>query len=361
MAEPAPEDVDAVLFLVGDAGMAEEGRTPTIRRLAQDVEAWAGALPDSAVMAVFLGDNVYEVGIRDPQDPGYAQDTLRLNTQVRAVAGPMARERHVRGVFLPGNHDWGNLKGEAGLARAGNMAEHLAGWKTSGAADVAFLPQGGDPGPASLDLGDHARLLALDGHWWLQGEDSVAKAAVMRRIADAMAGAGARHVVIASHLPLLTGGPHGGTIQFFPTFGLRFLAHKSGMLIQDVTAKPYQELIAAFREVFDRVGPPLAMAGGHDHSLQVLEDTLPGGRTWTQLLSGAGSKLTDLRPVPGMKWGRRAPGYMHITFIKDGTALLHVTAGAAAYKSCDGDGDLRLQCMAEGADSMHVAYTTRLR
>ena len=162
-------------------------------------------------------------------------------------------------------------------------------------------------------------------------------------------------------MPLLTGGPHGGTIQFFPTLGLRFLAHKSGMLIQDVTAKPYQELIAAFREVFARVGPPLAVAGGHDHSLQVLEDTLPDGRTYTQLVSGAGSKLTDLRPVPGMQWGRRAPGYMRVTFLKNGTALLHVTAGAAAYKRCDGDGDVRLQCLAEGVDSMHVAYATRLR
>jgi hypothetical protein len=169
VAEPSPDEVAAVLFLVGDAGMAEEGRSPTIRQLGRDVEAWAGALPDSAVMAVFLGDNVYEVGIRNPDDPGYPQDTLRLNTQVRAVAGPMARERAARGVFIPGNHDWGNLRGEAGLARARNMAEHLAGWAASGTAAVAFLPQAGDPGPANLDLGRHARILALDGHWWLQG------------------------------------------------------------------------------------------------------------------------------------------------------------------------------------------------
>ncbi len=356
-----PSAVDAVVYLVGDAGAAEEGRSPLMVALRDDVETWASALDDSLVMVVFLGDNVYEVGVRDSDHPDYATDTLRLNTQVRSVAGPAASEKGARAVFLPGNHDWGNEVGFEGLGRLQNMKTHLDRIDAGDTAAVALEPPPGTPGPTVMDLGARARILGLDGHWWLQSDDADERAVTMRGISLALTSAGDRHVIIASHLPLATGGPHGGTISFWSTLGMRYLAHKAGILIQDLTAAPYRDLIADFHEVFEASGPPVAMAAGHDHSLQVL--TVPydsSGASYTQLVSGSGSKFSEIRPVPGLEWGRSAPGYMRVFFLKDGSVVLHVIQGTTTTLYC-GDPATRSACMAAGADSIHTAYTRRLR
>src|SRR5687767_13227851 len=91
--EPNADEVERVVFLIGDAGQALPDKSPVIARLSRDVEAWAGGLgEDSAVTVIFLGDNVYPVGIRPVSDPEHAADTLRLRTQLDVVAGPHARE-----------------------------------------------------------------------------------------------------------------------------------------------------------------------------------------------------------------------------------------------------------------------------
>src|SRR5690606_955374 len=55
--EPRPEEVESVLFLLGDAGEAREGTSPLLERLAEDIERWSAELErDSAVALLVLGD-----------------------------------------------------------------------------------------------------------------------------------------------------------------------------------------------------------------------------------------------------------------------------------------------------------------
>jgi len=330
-------------------------------KLAADVDTWSGMLPDSSVMVLFLGDNVYEKGIRDLDHPGYDSDTLRLNTQIRVVTGPNARAAGTRAVFLPGNHDWGNTSGAEGLARIRNMATHLDGVADPDTAQLVLLPEPGATGPTSVDLGSTARVLALDGQLLLQSMNQPAADSTLARIEEHL-GSTERHIVIASHLPLLTGGPHGGAIPFFPTLGLHYLAHKSGILVQDVTSRPYRSLVHGFEDLFERQGVPLALVGGHDHSMQVLSDTIPGGGELLQLVSGAGSRLTHIRDTRQMEWGRSAPGYMRITLLENGGAHLSVVLGAVSHLECPEPGtEANARCMTAGADSIHTAYLRRLR
>ena len=92
--------LDAVVFLVGDAGHATAA-SPLMHKLKQDVAAAHRAI-DSAprVLVVFLGDLVYEEGVRkDPADRKSDSTTLRVQAEVVGRTGDAA-------VFVPGNHDW---------------------------------------------------------------------------------------------------------------------------------------------------------------------------------------------------------------------------------------------------------------
>jgi len=74
--EPRAAEVESVVYLVGDAGDAIEGRSPLLLRLRADVEDWSGRLRgDTAVVVLFLGDNVYPDGMDRPDEPAYQRDS----------------------------------------------------------------------------------------------------------------------------------------------------------------------------------------------------------------------------------------------------------------------------------------------
>jgi hypothetical protein len=87
------------------------------------------------------------------------------------------------------------------------------------------------------------------------------------------------------------------------------------------------------KEIFGRLGPPLLAVGGHDHSLQVLEEVDSNEPEWS-LVSGAGSKTTEVTFVRGMQYGDDVGGFMRLTFLRDGSVLLHVLATPAEFVNC---------------------------
>ena len=154
------EDQDAVLFLVGDAGAKEFDGNPVLQHMKKAVTA----LDERAVptTVVFLGDNVYEEGLRE----GHPEDLRLLGAQVEVVAGTSARA-----IFLLGNHDWGSTGKDEGLARLMNQEEALRVFNGNGVS-VGLMPQAGCPGPERENLensrGDVlAALVLLDTAWWM--------------------------------------------------------------------------------------------------------------------------------------------------------------------------------------------------
>src|SRR5215210_3225525 len=91
---PNPQDVESVLFLIGDAGDALLNTSPTLARLRQDVDLWSGQLAaDSAVAVLFLGDDRYPEGVRPVESSFYAGDTAVVLSQVRTVTGANALQK----------------------------------------------------------------------------------------------------------------------------------------------------------------------------------------------------------------------------------------------------------------------------
>lgn len=369
---PAPDAVDAVVFLIGDAGEAELETSPILRRLQADVEFWSESLArDSAVTVLFLGDNVYPSGVHDRGHASFPQDSARLWSQIHVLGGPFARDRGSAGIFLPGNHDWGNMPGSRGVDRLRNQATLLDSARTRGI-PVRMLPEPGDPGPVLRDVRENVRLLLMDTHWFLQEPDAANRTDFFARLYQALEDAEDRHVILASHHPYQSAGPHGLLAPGARILGLLYLMEKSGTLVQDLNSPIYSEFLDRMHSAFRAAGhPPLIFAAGHDHSLQVLDPRTPGGPR-TVLVSGAGSKLTDLTVSPLLRYAATKPGYMTLVFrsneavdlyvfASDETEGLQVRGEEETDPPCESEPEQdQPSCAEEQADSMRLVYSERL-
>ncbi|HSM05616.1 MAG TPA: hypothetical protein VK858_13460 [Longimicrobiales bacterium] len=359
---PDPADVDAVVFLLGDGGATLENRSPVLSALTEDVETWSAALArDSAVSIIYPGDIVYPVGVRDRDHPEFPQDSVHLWNQIRLVNGPAALQHATIGLFLAGNHDWGNQAGDAGMARLRNLEGALASARETGP-KVVLLPEPGDPGPVVRDLRRNVRLVLLDTHWFLQARSEEDKDAFFDRVAEALTTAGDRQVIMVQHHPLRSAGPHGALLPGPRALGVEFLLKKTGTLVQDLDSPIYAELHRRLMRTFRDTGkPPLAFVGGHDHSLQVLGAQEALAPRYV-LVSGAGSKLTPITSTDGMWYGASRPGYMFLVFRKDDAVDLYVVGGDPNRLSCEGEiADAAVsECMMAGVDSMDVRFSMTL-
>jgi hypothetical protein len=360
-ANPSGADaVEAVVFLVGDAGAALGGSSPLLDDLASRVEAWAGHLgADSAVTVAFLGDNVYPLGVRNRAHRRFAEDSLRLWSQIATLDGPAARSGGARGLFLPGNHDWGESSGEAGVARLRNQSEMLRAARRAGT-PVRLVPEAGEPGPDIVEVGSAMRLILVDTQWYLQSREEALRSDFISGVGSALAGAGDRHVVVLGHHPYQSAGPHGALMQKGKALGFPYLMRKSGSLIQDRNAAPYRDLLTRFQSVFREAGrPPLAIAGGHDHSLQVLDPEGPDDPR-TVLVSGAGSKVSEVAPYDQLRYAAPTPGYMMLILRRTGAVDLFVLAAASGAPQCATPESPGESCPTPGTGVLDLVYSERL-
>lgn len=340
---------DAVVYLIGDAGAATR-ETPILIQLKQDIAERAA---NSEVVVVFLGDNIYERGLHPPDHPNHQQEVEHLEAQIEVLRGTGAR-----GIFVPGNHDWG-YSDERGLEQIKRQEDYIAAAAALQDVNVTMLPAAGCPGPVLLPVGRTALLALLETDLWLRDElpgpdcayTSTDESIVALRAALSENAAGAeREVLVLAHHPLVTFGPHGGHYstkeKIFPAtklwgplyIPLPFvypLVKKLAGSDQDLSSSRYEamrdQLAAVFMEFPEQ---PLAYAAGHDHSLQVLEGSEHGVRF--MLVSGAGSRLTpvatrDALFTAGEK--HHELGYLRLEFLRDGGVLLSVLTDGTA--SCD--------------------------
>jgi hypothetical protein len=311
-AEANPQEIEATLFLIGDAG------EPDPREIGAPLESLtvqAAAAPGRSVI-VFLGDNVYPEGIPEEGRAEYADSRRRLAAQVDAVP------RGAKGVFLPGNHDWGNQEafGLYSLRLQEQMIASLARGR-----DVKMLPGNGCPGPVTVDVG-RLRLILLDTQWWLHEyivRDSLSRctntiaavtAELRRQVRDSAA---ERVFVVAGHHPLMTGGEHGGYCSITGPF------RRLGRLRQDVMSTPNRTMRDSIESAL-RDSPPLVYAAGHDHNLQVLK----GGAVADYLLvSGAGSQskvACAVRLRESYYTSQHRSGFIRLDIMRERGVLLSV-------------------------------------
>lgn len=327
--------VETRLYLIGDAGAPAPG-DPVLRALGDQIRAD----PGSAVV-VFLGDNIYPAGLPPENSPGRREAERRLDAQIDVV-----RDAGGRGVFVPGNHDWGAW-GAAGWEAVKRQGRRIAG---RGGSQIEMLPAEGCPGPVVRDIGSRLRLVVLDTQWWLHAyakplhptsscaEDSEAEVVDALRVA--IETAGDRRVVVVGHHPLASGGIHGGHFGWrdhifplrakrswlwipLPGIGSAYpLARRRGVTDQDLSGALNIKMREAIGGVFKET-PPLAYAAGHEHNLQVIRQK---GAEYL-LVSGTGfyGHTSRIAPDSNTLFARKSSGYMRLDIAPTGEVRLAVT------------------------------------
>ncbi|MGH7469040.1 MAG: hypothetical protein ACRENP_13880 [Longimicrobiales bacterium] len=361
VAEPAVDAVESVIFLIGDAGAGTLETSPLLRHLRAAVERQSQWLSDSAVTVLFLGDNVYPGGVREPGGREFEQDSTHLQAQLDVVAGPHARAQRTRALFIAGNHDWGHKPGAPGRARLDNMQRLIERRARAGRFQAALLPPAGEPGPGVILIGRRLKLLLIDTAWWLLEADLREKQRFLEALDRNVRNLQGRDLIVAAHHPWQSGGPHGGLVPFWRTIGMRWLLSRSGALLQDLNSLPYRDLKNQFSAVFARYEPPLLFAGGHDHNLQVIRATTPNEPRFN-IVSGAGSKSSQAGRTDGMLFQSDEPGYMRLAVLKSGAIELFVVSADSDYLLCDDSSpDKRNICLDEGVNAFRTVFSMRLK
>ncbi len=293
------DTIDQRIFVIGDAGELHGNTHPVIDWLSKHVD-WN----DEKNTVLFLGDNIYPLGLPLEGDPTHDISKKIIDYQISLVKGKKAR-----GIFIPGNHDWMNGQ-QGGWAQVVNQQDYINSLNQK---NIEAWPHNGCPGPIEVVLSDKVVLALLDSQWFLQvhdkpGPGSNCDSKTIEEFQTELSEIAAAHpnqlLIVAMHHPPYTYGVHGGSYtlkeHIFPFTALNKNLYiplpiigsiypiTRGLFgsIQDVGHPLYRTMA---NTVIDAVKkhPNTVFVAGHDHSLQlIIRDSIPF------IVSGAGVKST---------------------------------------------------------------------
>jgi UDP-2,3-diacylglucosamine pyrophosphatase LpxH len=313
------------LILIGDAGELLNGRQPVVEAMMKAEK------PDSNTTVVFLGDNIYPVGMPDKDHKKFNEAKAILETQLQP-----ARLTDAKTYFIPGNHDWARGR-DYGLEYALNQQRYI---DSAGLPNAKFLPANGCPGPDEITLAPGVVLVILNSQWWLQqgadkpGVESDCDCKTGDEVNAKLKDIAARHandfLIVATHHPFKTYSSHGGYFTLrqhlfpltdankklwipLPVIGSIYPVSR-GVFgnIQDVKHPAYKKMIQQVTEPFRKHGATL-FVHGHDHGLQhIVRDGLQ------YIVSGSGIHRNPVKKGAGSMFAASENGYVVIDFSANG-------------------------------------------
>jgi hypothetical protein len=287
------------LVLIGDAGQLTDGWHPVVNAVKNNITL------DKKTTVLYLGDNLYKVGLPDEEFAEYAAARAVLDTQLSIADGTDAR------VFMiPGNHDWhnGGRTGYDAIIRQQLYVDFLSVEKPN----VRYYPSDGCPGPNEIKLGDLASIIVFDSQWWVHPHDKPGiesdcdcktQEELVQQIEDMASRSSDKLVILACHHPFKSTGPHGGFFTLkqhifpltdwrpnlyipLPIIGSIYPISRSVFgTPQDVNHPVYQTMVNQVTEGVRRAAPNALFVAGHEHNLQHIQDS-----SYHYIVSGGGCK-----------------------------------------------------------------------
>ena len=343
----SPPDTSKIkysVYLVGDAGNpASAKQEPILRLLQQQLYAGDSTLvPGDTTnrskkedVVIFLGDNIYEFGMPEPDAADRKEKERRITEQLKVVKNFKGKT-----IVVPGNHDWRKSRPQ-GLATLNREEEFVENYLDS--ADV-FLPSNGCPGPVEVQLNNDLVVIVLDSEWWLykhqkpiapdNGCTAGSRVEIMEQLRDILLRNKGKNILIAQHHPLFSNGKHGGyyTLKdyFFPLTLVRDWAYfplpvigsiyplmrQYGISREDLANKDYQQLKRGLLSILAEE-KNVVMATGHEHALQFNKYG-----DLNHIISGAGSKSNALAKGNEALFTHGTKGFARINYYDNGQSWL---------------------------------------
>jgi len=303
------------IILVGDGGQFTNGKHPVS-------EAIKKAMPlDRKTVLVFLGDNVYKVGLPDDQVITYNLAKSVLDSQLSIVNNTQARL-----YMIPGNHDWNNGK-QAGYESIMREQYYV---NLLGRENVRFFPENGCPGPVEIHLDEHTVMIVIDTQWWIHPFDKPgiesdcpykSKDEVLTQLEDILNRNFRKLIILATHHPFRSNGIHGGYFglkqHIFPFTELRKNLYIPLPILgsiypitrsvfgtpQDLKHPAYDNMIQEIEKTV-RVHPNVIFVHGHEHNLQLIKDS-----SYHYIVSGSGSKTTRVSKANNTLYAAAEQGF----------------------------------------------------
>lgn len=206
---PIDKEIDKSFYLLGDGGYSLPGGTSKGLIALKD---YMDSVKVKDNYTLFLGDNIYPVGMPEEGAPSREEAEYRLDAQLDAI------EKYDGNVIvIPGNHDWYN-KGIPGLERQAEYLQEKLGDQ------LIWTPEIGC-GMDIIEISDDIQMIVIDSQWYLTNWDNhplvnkdcaeiKTREAMFLEVESELKKSQNKTVIIALHHPLYTNGVHGGQYNF---------------------------------------------------------------------------------------------------------------------------------------------------
>ena len=319
----AQDSVQARIILIGDGGSLKSARHPVVSAVRNHIKL------DSLTTVLFLGDNLYTYGLPDEAFSNYSIAAAILDSQINIVKNTPAKA-----YFIPGNHDWNH--------------EGLDGWNTvmreqqyidqHGGKNVEYYPKDGCPGPVEVELSKDVVMVLMDSQWWLHLYDKPGiesdcpyktKEEVLNQLDDIISRNSKKLVIFAMHHPFKSDGIHGGYFTLkqhifpltdaspklyipLPIIGSIYPITRGIFgTAQDLKHPAYQNMLRDLNKIL-RTHPNVIYAGGHEHNLQILQDS-----TYNYIVSGSGTNKTRVSKSKHQLFSSAENGFITLEVLKN--------------------------------------------
>ena len=322
------------IYLIGDVGGAEENES-TIPLIELKKHLAVDNRVDDATDVVFLGDNIYPVGMPPVDHENRTMAEHKLNVQLESV-----RDFAGNVTFVPGNHDWYEY-GREGLKRQEDYIEKYLSQYNEDFTDY-FRPSNGCGSVDVLHIAHDIAMVSIDSHWFLTEQennydysdcDIQTRKQFIAAFRDTMLNLKDKQVMLTMHHPLYTTGKHGGKLNFsslmFPLSqykkGLMVPLPFSGVIMgkmrgrmnaQDSRSASYVGYKKQLIPYIESHGNTI-VAAGHEHTLQYHKVN-----NVDYIVSGSGSKRGVVGIEEFTKFAYGKYGYGLVDYYKDGSVWL---------------------------------------
>jgi hypothetical protein len=319
----AQDTLQARIILIGDAGQLTNGKHPVVNSVKKNIPL------NEKTTIVYLGDNLYKTGLPDNSLPTFDIAKAPLDSQIN-IAGKSKAKVY----FVPGNHDWavGSSNGWESILRVQSYIDFL------GNENVKMFPRDGCPGPVTAKITDDVLLVMMDTQWWLHLGDKPGiesdcpyktKEEVLVQLEDILTRNSGKLVLIAFHHTFRTYSPHGGYFTWkqhiFPFTDMRDYLYIPLPVVgsiypltravfgveQDLKSPPYQAMVNEIESVV-KGHDNVIFAAGHDHSLQIIQDS-----GYNYITSGSAAKNSRVSKGKNSLYASPLAGYITLDISKN--------------------------------------------